>query len=428
LKIADRPDRPIKENSRARRLVVMAGLLSVVGWSAWRIVSLTAATSLATADPDSALRWDRNAPAILAEAADLRLTDARTPQDLDEVASLARQALLASPLTQPALRQLGLIADLRGDLTAANRIMTIAGNASPFDAVSQVWLLDANLRRRDFADVVTRIDILFRTRPDLIDRLLPSIEPVILNDQGRAALVSRIQGNPPWREPLLASLARSADPTIAYSMLAALSSKTALTDPEIAPLVNRLVEAGNFQLGYLTWLQLAPDRAEQGLLSNGNFAHLPSGVPFDWVVTPINGAYTDIIPASDPAQGNELHVDFAHTRVDYANTAKLLLLKPGSYRFSGQVRIADLVAKEGIGWRIRCAEGDKQIIADTPHFSGTSPSREFGIQFTVPDNGCTAQWLTLQTLADLAVEKDIGGDIWFSHLAIHRDLGQDSSG
>jgi hypothetical protein len=425
LKIADRPAQRFKRKSISRS-IGLASLLVLVGWAAWEIFSRAAATALSTSDLEAALWWD--SAAVLADAADHRLTEARTSHDLEEVKALADRALVASPLAQPALRQLGLVADLEGAPIVASRIMKIAGQASPFDTVSQVWLLNTSLRHQDFKDAVVRIDILFRTRPDLVDRLLPSVIPIIQSDPGRAALVRVLQSDPPWRTPLLETLGRSADPTIAYSVMAALSSKTAISNEEIKPLVDRLVGAGNFQLGYLTWLQLAPVRAGHSLLSNGDFEHLPSGIPFDWVLTPISGAYTEVVPSKNPGRGNDLHVGFAHTRVAYANTAKLMLLKPGAYRFSGQVRVEGLEAQEGVGWRIRCADGTNQTIADSSHFSGTSSWHEFDVEFAVPEDGCSAQWLTLRNLADLAVEQDIGGDIWFSHLAVDHDLDHDLSG
>ena len=93
-----------------------------------------------------------------------------------------------------------------------------------------------------------------------------------------------------------------------------------------------------YDLAYYTWLQFLPveELREAGLLFNGSFDVAPSGLPFDWVITPGSGVTVDIVPKPDSNGKHALLVDFAYGRVDYHSVRQLVMLAPGTYEFKGQ--------------------------------------------------------------------------------------------
>ena len=78
----------------------------------------------------------------------------------------------------------------------------------------------------------------------------------------------------------------------------------------------------------------------------------------------------------------------------------------------------DLVTDRGMVWRVYCAEGDKQLIGETPLISGTFKWQPFAADFTVPAAKCHAQWLRLENAARVAIEQQISGEVWYDHMAI----------
>jgi hypothetical protein len=173
-----------------------------------------------------------------------------------------------------------------------------------------------------------------------------------------------------------------------------------------------------YDLAYYTWLQFLPveELREAGLLFNGNFDVVPSGLPFNWVINQGSGVTAEIVPKPDSKHA--LLVDFAYGRVDYHSVYQLVMLAPGTYEFKGQYK-GQLLGPRGLKWRIVCASGP--TIEESPMIIGMMPSwRTVAFTFTVPAADCRAQYVRLDLDARTASEQLVSGSVMFDELQISR--------
>jgi hypothetical protein len=154
-----------------------------------------------------------------------------------------------------------------------------------------------------------------------------------------------------------------------------------------------------------------------GLLFNGGFATVPSGLPFDWAITPGNGVTMEIAPA--PGGGRALAIAFQQGRVDFRGMSQLLVLTPGTYQFSGRYT-GEVMGQRGLKWRVTCAGGT--AIGESGMVAGRASTwKSIEFDFTVPDADCPAQYLRLDLDARMSSEQFVSGIIWFADLGVARD-------
>ena len=191
---------------------------------------------------------------------------------------------------------------------------------------------------------------------------------------------------------------------------------------DLGPYINLLVARKFYSLAYYTWLQfLPPEQLRQaGLLYNGSFEAPPSGLPFDWKITPGTGVTIDIVARPDSSGKHALLVDFQYGRVEYHSVSELVMLAPGPYEFRGEYK-GRLVGPRGMKWRIVCANGT--MVPDggeSPMIMGLKDWQTVAFTFTVPDKDCPAQYVHLDLDARMASEQFISGSILFDDLQISR--------
>ena len=102
----------------------------------------------------------------------------------------------------------------------------------------------------------------------------------------------------------------------------------------------------------------------------------------------------------------------------FANVKQLMLLPAGDYSFSGRVKTAELRTVRGLWWRIFCANGPANTLANTELVFGTMPWTDFTVKFQVPATDCGAQWLQLELPARIEPELRIEGQVWYQDLRI----------
>src|SRR5262249_16404645 len=155
---------------------------------------------------------------------------------------------------------------------------------------------------------------------------------------------------------------------------------------------------------------------EAGLLFNGNFDVVPSGLPFDWMIKQGSGVTVEIVPKPNSNGKHTLLVDFAYGRVEYYSVRQLIMLTPGTYEFKGQYK-GQLGGPGGLKWRIVCESGP--TLEESPMIIGTTPSwRTIAFTFTVPAQDCRAQYVQLDLDARSASEQLVSGSIMFDELQI----------
>ena len=400
----------------------IAILSAALVWAAWQIVAKTAAHNLASSQPSKALAWNHND----AEALDRFGREKLTAGDAGQATQLAVQSLLANPLDVAALSLLGQAAESQRQEARATALMELAGERTKNDLLTQAWIFDRNFRRGQYARALPHIDAVLRAyayEPDKMwSQFLPTLAGFTVNDRSIDALVRFLATKPIWRGWLLGNLSIALvnrDQLVKVYDALAKSSAPATTE-ELNSYLNRLIKDGRFAEAYGVWRQtLTPQQqSEAGLLYNGDFAAPINGLSFNWVFASAAGADIQVVHAPDSQQGNALRIDFSGARVNFANVYRLLLLKPGNYRLSGQVKAADLRTSRGLWWHIYCANAANSDLAQTQLVSRSTPWTGFSVEFSVPESGCEAQWLRLENPARIPPEREIAGEVWYRELQI----------
>lgn len=397
-----------------KRLAWLTVVIVAAAWLGWQIIGNTVAD---TRSPERALAWRSDHAPSLVALAEEQLVEANDPEELAEATATAQRALASAPLNQAALRALALAADLSG-AEGADDLMNLAGERAPREALTQIWLLDRDIRTGDFDGAVDHFDHILRSRQDLGRQMSP-VAATLAASAGDD-LVAKLAANPPWRAWVLEQLGLRAATEVNFEILDGLAEAGAPpTGKEVRPFLDRLVSDGDAVLAYLTWLHFRPvpePGTETPYLTNGSFEQPLAGVPFDWTFDTVRGARTAIASEDNKKL---LRVTFSSTRVPYRHARQLLTLPPGKYVLRGRAEVHDIDTARGLLWRLRCDGGDT-VIGASEHFKGTKEWGDFEVAYEVPVQDCASQLLRLELDAQVASEEMINGEIWFDDFAIAR--------
>ena len=394
-----------------RMLIVLAAVAALV-----QIVRFAIADQVALDEPELALTLDgQNWKALM-----VRAERAQKEGKSDDAVRDARSALRADPLAERALRSLGMVEQKHGNADITERLMRAAADVSRRDAIAQAWLLGQNLQAGDLAQAMSRLDLIFRTQnAGVSEKLVSLLLPLLENDEARRELATLLAGRPPWRSGFLGRVSREAQDLNAVAALySALNEASAppLTE-ELRPFLDRLIGAGQVEQAYLVWMQsLPPERLSRlGYLYNAGFEYPVSNLPFDWVFPPLESAVVELIPDPPPV----LQVGFTGGRVSQPLASHLLVLPPGTYRFTGREQSESLANERGLRWRIFCLEQPDASLTETPPILGDTPWRTFDVTFEVAVE-CPLQKLQLELPARVALEQEVSGVANFADLNILR--------
>jgi tetratricopeptide (TPR) repeat protein len=408
-----------RQISRARLVGITVLAVGSI-WLGWRIIANAAAQNFALSSPDTALRWMPNASVALNQMAQQELVD--PDADLRAAQRWAQRALRSRPLDDRAVFLLGVIAQRNGDKQKAAALMNIAGERTWRDLGTQIWLFENEVRRGDFTHALEHADAMLRVDPHFDTQLFPTLAAFTAVPPAFQALVHILETDPPWRSWYLTQassrLANQARLDELYTLL--MKSKAPPSKDELHPYLNRLLKDGRFPEAYKIWLStLTPAEMPNGKYPyNRDFSFPIDGLPFNWDLTSIPGADVRII-STDAGRKHALRVQFSGARVSFENVRQVMMLAPGNYRFEGQVKAEDLQTARGLWWRIYCAEKPGKTLGQSKLVSGTTPWTPFSLDFEVPANNCTAQWLQLELPARIASEHKIEGQVWYEFLRIN---------
>ncbi len=344
-----------------------------------------------------------------------------TAEKNERMRDWTQNALLQDPTNAQALRILAQLAEAQGDEARAWRFMQTAAQLSLRESAAIDWLMRKSLEKADYAAALYYADALLRTRPQFIDYVTPTLVRIAEDKTANQLLKTLLVDDPPWRGSFFSVLpSRISDARTPLDLLLALRGATAPpTTSDLRAYLDFLIAHKFYELAYYTWLQfLPPDRLSSvGLLYNGDFEIAPSGLLFDWVMTPGAGVTIDIVDRLDAA-GRALVVEFEDGRVDFRSVMQLILLPAGTYRFTGKYK-GEIRGPRGMKWRISCAGGAALPIAESAMMTGIRPQwTEIDFGFTVPANDCTAQYVRLDLDARMDSEQFLSGSIWLDELAI----------
>ena len=139
-------------------------------------------------------------------------------------------------------------------------------------------------------------------------------------------------------------------------MLSLKNTPTPPTAEDLQSYLDFLIGNKFYDLAYYTWLQFLPPEQlnKVGHLFNGSFESNPSGLPFDWVISPGSNVVMRILARPDQDGEHALFVEFGPGRVDSPGIKQLIMLPPGGYQLAGKYR-AEIDSQRGLEWRINCA-------------------------------------------------------------------------
>lgn len=398
---------------------ILAGLSVGALFLALQIATTTLSDS--SRDVGTALQWRGGSPAALAWAAEDAFITASSADDFRRAQELATRSLLGSPLKAEALRVVGLAADQDGEADRARAILTEVARLQPRDLRAQAWLFQDRLRAGDYAAALAHLDAILRVRPHLLNDIMPVLASFAADPSAFPALADYLAGNPPWRRSFLARLPAEATDAVALNPFYALlqTGPSPPEDGELAAYLDRLIAVGEVDRAYLAWVGSLPaDRRDRiSALYNGHFDYPPSGLPFDWRLSPVKGADAGIARTGDGGE-NALRVRFFNTRVPFQHVVHLLTLAPGNYRVQGQVRADDLQTPRGLQWAVSCGRSE---VGASDLFAGSMPWTDFQFDVAIPaTESCSAQELRLRVAWRVASEQQAAGEIWFDNLRIER--------
>lgn len=382
-------------------------------WLGGQFIRQGVSDNLLADKPAIAVLWQGDSSDALAGLArqDLR---AKNPGG---AARLAVKALQRAPLNAPALTTYGLAMDTLHQPAIANRAMTLAGQRSWRDLITQLWLFRRDVLASDFTDAFNHADALMRRVPSPPIPLLRILAVAARNPNAIGPLVDRLSLNPGWREKFFIYLCAYEHPPatdVAGQLLTRLAAGPSHpTDLETGFYLASLAAQGQYQQAEQAWRQLTPGARGDTYVHNGNFERPARTTPFDWWLTSGLG-WSATIAEAPGGHGKAL-------RIDYAGDSKplplrqLIVLPPGGYRLSGRMLNGGENPVRGFSWRVICAGGsDPLAIADQPQ----GPAGQwlpFSAEFSVPAAKCPAQLLDLNVAAG---DLPNAVTVWFDDLSI----------
>jgi hypothetical protein len=433
------PGERVRTSKHSRPRLSRAISFAALGaFLAYGVTAKTLSAYLANAAPERAFVVHPHQPTAILSLADQKLSEldiakgadansqslASDPATNQEIRAMAESALAADPINARALRILGQLADRSHDATRALQFMQMSARFSMNESFAVAWLVDKSFEKKDYTAALHYADVLLRTRPQLINFVIPTLAQIAENNEATGELKKLLAENPTWRGGFFATLPASvSDARTPLELLAAVKeSPNPPTADDLRGYLNFLIGHKFYALAYHAWLQFLP--AEQlnslGPLFNGSFETPPSGSPFDWIVTPGANVSVDFAPAPGQEGGRALVISFEQGRVDFRGITQLIMLAPGKYQFLGKYT-GELTGQRGLKWRVACADAPTGPIGESGMVAGRSPTwKTLEFAFAVPNANCVAQYLRLDLDARMSSEQFASGTLWFDELRISR--------
>jgi hypothetical protein len=384
-----------KQLDRTKSHAGAAATLVVGALFAVEVARLSVASSVAETRPALASHLAPNSPFALLSAAmggvGRSAASGGDPdqQTLDALKVAAGEAPLQP---EPFLVQ-GALAERAGDMSRGEALLTEARLRNPRSNAARYLLADVWLRQGKVVEGLTEMAVLSRLFPEASVQLVPALSDYAQSPGARQNLAQILQTNSQLKRPLLNALA--SDPGNAELVLDLAGSDVRSADKEAnrwkARLLGAFVSSGAYQQAYDLWRNFAGlSKGAAPLLYNGDFNKSGAPPPFNWIYNSGPAGFAE----SDNSRLRVLY----YGRQDAPLAAQLLLLRPGSYRFS--IVVSGSAAAGALVWTVTCA-GAKSPLMQLDVAGGTSAA------FTIPA-GCRAQTLALDGhLQDVPKDSDI---------------------
>jgi tetratricopeptide (TPR) repeat protein len=337
----------------------------------------------------------------------------------------------ANPADARPLMALAALAQAGGDAVRADTLMAAADGLDPSNPSIQIRLAAYWAGRGDAERALRHLSRTLAADPARGPALFPALVRLAQSATSRGLLAPYALSPPSWWQAFFIDAAREADELDAVRFLYELRRGAAdapLTRPERDAFVRRLQRDGLASEAYLVWVGglSARERAHLGLLFDGSFELPLSNAPFGWQMAA--SERVDARPLAIPGGtgSRALRLRFRALEDRFWQLSQPLLLPPGDYRLTGQVRGVDLDTAGGLRWLLSCRQPRPRQLAVSESFRDARDWTRFGLDFQVP-RGCRLQELRLVSAGRRPFELRISGDLWLDDLKISR-TDRDSGG
>ena len=317
--------------------------------------------------------------------------------------AVAHEALRLSPIQTRAIRVAGMAELALGHEDAGLRAMNAAALGGWRDNATQLWVMQMALYGGDNDSAMQRADALVR-RATVPEQVFAAFRTMDRDAAFRRSLIARLGDQPDWRGLMFLDLRRSA-PAELPGVIALIGeidrTPRPVSDLEIFPLVERLLELGRIGAAYDLWHARAPRAGVQpgNQLYDGGFAVAlahrgVASVPrFEWTIDPDATGLATVEAA--PAGGAVLRA-----RSDAGAAATLasqaLALAPGRYTLTMDIAAGGERDMAGFAIAARCAGSDAALTPDNPDLRPLGSDRLRLVAAIEVPAGCARQDLVIR--------------------------------
>jgi hypothetical protein len=188
----------------------------------------------------------------------------------------------------------------------------------------------------------------------------------------------------------------------------------------------RLIEHGLYEEAARAFeSSLPPEEPLQGnRIAHGGFEAESTGVPLDWIITPVAhaAARRDNTSAHDGSWS--LRMDFdGEANLEYRHVAQQVVVSPGRWRLQAWIRTQDLTSDQGAGLRIFESSPTPDWQVWTKSISGDSEWTLLDTVFTIPPPVRLAQ-VEIVRRPSRKLDNKLGGIVWVDGVSLTPDETQ----
>ena len=368
-----------------------------------------------------ALGGDAAGAAKVAPDADrlsLRAQQLYFAKDYRGALTAAHEALRLSPIQTRAIRIAGMAELALGHEDAGLRAMNAAALGGWRDNATQLWVMQMALYGGDNDSAMQRADALVR-RDTVREQVFAGFRTMDRDAAFRRSLIVRLGDQPDWRGLMFLDLRRSA-PAELPGVIALIGeidrTPRPVSDLELFPLVERLLELGQIGVAYDLWRARAPRAGLQpgNQLYDGRFAVAlahrgVASVPrFEWTVDPDATGLATV----EAAPGGAV----LRARSDAGAAATLasqaLTLAPGRYTLTMDIAARGERDMVGFAVAVRCAGSSSALTPANPDLRPLGGDRLRLVTAIDVPVGCARQDLVIRARGGTPVGATIAiGDV-----------------
>ena len=323
------------------------------------IFSFANAVANVTRDSNSvaALRFAPSDASALATKTDVLLSKPNIkPRDIFANASTARASLVGQAINPRALRQLGFVAEAKGDTVRARKLMALSTATSRRDFGAQLWLIENGVRSNNLANTLSHYDVALRTNGLSAPILYPILSAALSDATVRTSFAPYIKSAPVWLDSFLAYAQGPGAQSVAVAKTIVENGGLPATErfrPIATGLIVQLASQGAVDEARRFYITLTG--ANKTVTTSTRFEKAttdPQFSPVTWQLQNLSGVEAQFEPVGE-GSATQLHI-FANSGERASVVRKLLYLTPGNYSFSEIRKLLRFDKDAAAYWNIYC--------------------------------------------------------------------------